>query len=72
MLDDVDTEMVVLPAVMGQDLPRMTHWHVRGTRRLGISKEDVQMVMDCVHLVVEFCGVILKRMPTVDSVDRDL
>lgn len=72
ILDDVDTELVVLPAVMGQDLPRMTYWHIRGTRRLGVSKEDLQMVMDCVHLVVECCGVTLKRIPTVDSVDGDL
>ncbi|KAJ5793939.1 hypothetical protein N7457_000538 [Penicillium paradoxum] len=72
VLDDVDTEMVVLPAVMAQDLPRMTYWHVRGTRRLGISKEDVKMVMDCVHLIVQACGVTLRQMPTVDAVEEDL
>ncbi|KAJ5330000.1 hypothetical protein N7452_010390 [Penicillium brevicompactum] len=72
VLDDLDTELVVLPAVMGQDLPRMTYWHIRGTRRLGVRREDVQMVMDCVQLVVESCGVTLKRVPSVDSVDKDL
>ncbi|KAJ5284506.1 hypothetical protein N7497_000207 [Penicillium chrysogenum] len=72
ILDDVDTEMVVLPAVMGQDMPRMTYWHMRGTRRLGISKEDVQMVMECVRLVVEACGVTLKQVPSLDDVDKDL
>ncbi|CAI7677699.1 unnamed protein product [Penicillium discolor] len=72
VLDDVDTEMVVLPAVMGQDMPRMIYWHIRGTRRLGISKKDVQMVMECVHLVVEACGVTLKQVPSVDDVDGDL
>ncbi|GLI72903.1 hypothetical protein PoHVEF18_001087 [Penicillium ochrochloron] len=41
ILDDVDTEIVVLPAVMSQNLPRMTYWHVKGCRRAGISKEDV-------------------------------
>ncbi|KAF7529013.1 hypothetical protein PCG10_008774 [Penicillium crustosum] len=72
VLDDVDTEMVVLPAVMGQDMPRMIYWHIRGTRRLGISKKDVQMVMECVRLVVEACGVTLKQVPSVDDVDEDL
>ncbi|KAJ5950274.1 uncharacterized protein N7479_008687 [Penicillium vulpinum] len=72
VLDDVDTEMVVLPAVMGQNMPWMTYWHIRGTRRLGISKEDVQMVMECVHLVVEACGVTLKQVPSVDAVDEEL
>ncbi|CAG8148823.1 unnamed protein product [Penicillium nalgiovense] len=70
VLDDVDTEMVVLPAAMSQDMPRMTYWHIRGTRRLGISKEDVQM--ECVRLVVEACGVTLKQVPSVDDVDKDL
>jgi hypothetical protein len=72
VLDDVDTELVILPGVMGQDVPRMTYWHIRGTRRLGISKEDVQMVMDCVNLVVEACGVTLKQVPSVDAVDAEL
>ncbi|KAJ5481344.1 hypothetical protein N7475_000156 [Penicillium sp. IBT 31633x] len=72
ILDDVDTELVVLPAVMGQDMPRMTYWHIRGMRRLGISKKDVQMVMDCVQLVVQACGVTLTQAPTVDAVDADL
>lgn len=30
ILDDVDTEIVVLPAVMGQNLPCMTYWHFKG------------------------------------------
>lgn len=72
ILDDVDTEMVVLPAVMGQNLPRETYWHIRGTRRLGISKKDVEMVCDCVHEVSRFCGVNLDRVPAVDIVEDEL
>lgn len=72
ILDDVDTEMVVLPTVMGQNLPRETYWHIRGTRRPGISKDDVRMVLECVHLVAESGGVNLNRVPTVDAVDPDL
>ncbi|CAI7627412.1 unnamed protein product [Penicillium glandicola] len=37
-----------------------------------MSKEDVQMVMDCVHLVIEACGVTLKQVSSVDFVDEDL
>ncbi|KAJ5092901.1 hypothetical protein N7456_008762 [Penicillium angulare] len=72
VLDDIDTELVVLPAVMGQNLPRETYWHIRGLRRLGVSKEDVQMVCDCVHKVSLFCGVKLDRVPSVERVDADL
>ncbi|KAJ5790045.1 uncharacterized protein N7518_007056 [Penicillium psychrosexuale] len=32
VLDDVNTQMVVLPVVMGQDVRRMSYWHIRGTR----------------------------------------
>lgn len=66
ILDDVDTHLVVLGVIMGQDLPRETHWHMRGLRRVGISKEDVQMVCDCVHNVARFCCLELDRIPPVE------
>ncbi|KAJ5925720.1 hypothetical protein N7454_008359 [Penicillium verhagenii] len=72
VLDDVDTELVVLPAVMGQNLPRETYWHIRGVRRVGVAKEDVQMVCDCVRKVSGFCGVELDQIPSVDVVDAEM
>lgn len=72
ILDDVDTEMVVLPAVMGQNLSRETYWHMRGTRRLGVSKKDVEMICECVHEVSQFCGVSLDRVPAVDAVEDEV
>ncbi|CAI7610270.1 unnamed protein product [Penicillium pancosmium] len=71
-LDDIDTELVVLPAVMGQNLPRETYWHMRGIRRLGVSKKDVEMVCDCVHRVAQFCGTKLDRVPAVQTVEEEL
>lgn len=38
ILDNLDTETVVLGAVMGQNLPREAYWHMRGLRRLGLPK----------------------------------
>ncbi|EAU33692.1 conserved hypothetical protein [Aspergillus terreus NIH2624] len=72
VLDDVDTEMVVLPAIMSQNLKAVTHWHIRGTRRLGLPKEDVQIVWDCVQLVAGFFGVKLDKVPTVEEVEYDV
>lgn len=69
ILDDLETEIVVLSAIMGQNLPRETFWHLRGMRRLGVSKEDVQMVCDCVHDVARFLGKELDRIYPVESVD---
>jgi hypothetical protein len=72
ILDDLDTEIVVLGVIMGQNLPRETHWHIRGLRRLGLPKEDVQMVCDCVHEVAQFCGFKLDRIPSVESLESEL
>ncbi|KAL4895188.1 hypothetical protein BDV59DRAFT_160706 [Aspergillus ambiguus] len=72
VLDDVDTQMVVLPAIMSQNLKVETHWHIRGTRRLGLPKEDVQIVWDCVQLVAKFFGATLDKVPTVEDVEHDV
>ncbi|KAH8427255.1 uncharacterized protein LDX57_004968 [Aspergillus melleus] len=71
-LDDLDTQMVVLPAIMSQNLKLETHWHIRGTRRLGVCKEDVQIVWDAVQLVAEFFGGKLDKVPTVEQVEDDV
>ncbi|KAA8652674.1 hypothetical protein EYZ11_001025 [Aspergillus tanneri] len=71
-LDDLDTQMVVLPAIMSQNLKVETHWHIRGTRRLGVSKEDVQVVWDCIQLVAGFFDVKLDKVPSVEEVEHDV
>ena len=48
ILDAIDTEMVVLSGIMIQNLKRETGWHLRGTRRVGVSQEDVELVQQCV------------------------
>ncbi len=40
--------MVVLSGIMIQNLKRETGWHLRGTRRVGVSHEDVEIVQQCV------------------------
>ncbi|PLB44318.1 hypothetical protein P170DRAFT_440624 [Aspergillus steynii IBT 23096] len=72
VLDDLDTQMVVLPAIMSQNLKVETHWHIRGTRRLGVPKEDVQVVWDAVRSVAEFFGSRLDKVPTVEQVEYDV
>ncbi|RSL89331.1 hypothetical protein CEP51_001291 [Fusarium floridanum] len=72
VLDDTDTQMVVLPAIMSQNLRLETHWHIRGTRRIGVSKEDTQVICDSVRAVSEFFGIKLNRVPTVDEVEPDV
>jgi hypothetical protein len=57
---------------MIQNLPKETHWHIRGTRRIGVSKHDVQVIWDCVQLIAKFVGLKLNRVPTVEDVESDV
>ncbi|KAM0421328.1 hypothetical protein ACHAPT_010858 [Fusarium lateritium] len=72
VLDDTDTQLVVLPAIMSQNLRLETHWHIRGTRRIGVSKEDTQVIWDSVRAVSEFFGIELNKVPTVDEIEPDV
>jgi hypothetical protein len=57
---------------MIQNLPIETHWHIRGARRIGISKEDVKTIVSCVGKVAEFMGVKQNRIPSVEEVEKDV
>ncbi|OJJ45454.1 hypothetical protein ASPZODRAFT_134108 [Penicilliopsis zonata CBS 506.65] len=72
VLDDLDTQLVVLPAIMSQNLRKETHWHIRGTRRIGVSQADVQIICDCVRRVAGHFGVVLDRVPSVEEVEGDV
>ncbi|KAH6633547.1 hypothetical protein C7974DRAFT_433524 [Boeremia exigua] len=48
ILNDVETEITVLSGIMIQNLPRETAWHLRGTRRIGVSSEDTETLQQCV------------------------
>lgn len=51
ILNDVETEITVLSGIMIQNLPRETAWHLRGTRRIGVSSEDTEMLQQCVGIL---------------------
>ena len=72
VLDDVDTEMVVLPAIMMQNLPKETSWHIRGTRRIGVSLEDTEVVCGCIHKIAKHFGVSLSKVPTVKQIEPEV
>jgi hypothetical protein len=71
-LDDLDTELVVLVGIMIQNLRLETHWHIRGTRRIGVSKEDTESIVECVREVAKFMGTSLSKIPTVEEVEKDV
>jgi hypothetical protein len=54
IIGPLDTELVTLAGIMIQNLPLETAWHLRGTRRVGVSMEDTELVQQCVSRVPNF------------------
>ncbi|EAS30540.2 uncharacterized protein CIMG_06019 [Coccidioides immitis RS] len=72
VIDDVETELVVLSGIMIQNLRSETHWHLRGTRRVGVSMEDVEKVHQCIELVAEFARVRVDKVPRVADIEHEV
>ncbi|KAF2190251.1 hypothetical protein K469DRAFT_736742 [Zopfia rhizophila CBS 207.26] len=72
ILDGVETELVVLSGIMVQDLPKMTAWHLRACRRIGISMEDCEGIQKCIELVVDFADVKLSPMPRAKDIEHEV
>lgn len=48
ILSSHETELVTLTGIMIQDLAILTAWHLRATRRIGVSAGDVETIQQCV------------------------
>ncbi|KAB8276467.1 hypothetical protein BDV30DRAFT_224189 [Aspergillus minisclerotigenes] len=49
-----------------------THWHIGGTRRNGVSKEDTQVLWECIHRVARLFDLKMNKVPTVDAVEYEV
>ncbi|GME58780.1 hypothetical protein GTA08_BOTSDO11281 [Neofusicoccum parvum] len=56
VLSDLETSLVTVTGIMCQGLKGPTLWHLRGLRRLGVSKGDVEAVVRCVAECVAWAG----------------
>jgi len=72
ILGPLDTELATLAGIMIQNLPLETAWHLRGTRRVGVSKEDVELVQQCVEMVAKYGGARLHKVPRVSDIEHDV
>lgn len=72
VLDEVETELVVLSGIMIQDAWKETWWHIRGCRRVGFGLEDTRAVYHCIEYLAAACGLKLDRIPSVDEVEPDV
>ncbi|KUJ13240.1 uncharacterized protein LY89DRAFT_651349 [Mollisia scopiformis] len=72
ILGPVETELVTLTGIMIQNMPVETTWHLRGIRRLGVKKDDVEMVHQCIELVAKFGKISLHKIPRVADIERQI
>jgi Carboxymuconolactone decarboxylase family len=68
ILSAVETELVILSAIMCQGFRAPTIWHLRGLRRLGVSEEDVELVQKVVEAVAMWAGKSVEGWPRVTDV----
>lgn len=64
ILDLLESELLILPAIMCQNLRGPTLWHLRGCLHAGISRDDVEQIQQCIEMIARFA----KR--PVDNVGR--
>ena len=51
-----ETELVVLPAIMTQNLYGPTYWHLRACLRVGLEAEEVEAIHKVIESVAEYGG----------------
>lgn len=56
ILNLVETELVVWPSIMCQNLSGPALWHIRCCLRAGVVKEDVVKIQRCVEGVARWAG----------------
>ncbi|KAG9240793.1 hypothetical protein BJ878DRAFT_524182 [Calycina marina] len=72
ILGPIETELVTLSGIMIQNIARLTGWHLRGIRRVGVSKEDVELVQQCIELIAKFGNIKLENIPRVDDIEHEV
>ncbi|KXT17641.1 hypothetical protein AC579_10156 [Pseudocercospora musae] len=72
ILGPVETEIIVLSGILMQNAHRESAWHLRGTRRIGVSSEDVEKIQQCIDRVAGFCGWELDKVPRVKDIEHEV
>ncbi|KAJ0345475.1 hypothetical protein COL154_012020 [Colletotrichum chrysophilum] len=64
-----ETELVVLPAIMTQNLQGPTYWHLRACLRVGMEPDEVEAVHKVIELVAAYGGKTLDVQRVKDVTD---
>ena len=64
-----ETEMIVLACLISQRASMETEWHLKGSLRNGLSKDEVEAIQQAIEMIASECGVDVKSgMPRVQDV----
>ncbi|KAM3548311.1 hypothetical protein MY1884_009235 [Beauveria asiatica] len=65
VLDMTESELVILPAIMCQDLKGPTDWHLKGCLRLGLTRQEVAAVQKVIERILAHGGGKLSQINSV-------
>ena len=68
ILGIVESQMVILSAIMFQNLAGATHWHLRGCLRLGLSRTEVEQLQVTIESIAQAFGKSLDKVGRVADV----
>lgn len=61
-----------MSAIMSQNLPNETAWHLRASRRVGISMEGVERLQQIVEVIAEWGRRKLDRICRVKDIEHEV
>ena len=71
-LTAVETEMVVLAALMCGTYQPEKEWHLRGFRRLGPTLDESQKIHQAMTIVARWCGRTVNGWPSPEDVEHEV
>ncbi|KAI9859687.1 MAG: hypothetical protein M1824_003659 [Vezdaea acicularis] len=72
VLGVLESELVTLTAIMCQGLEGPTRWHLKGIRRLGVGRRDVERVEEMVRETATAVGVDGRQWVSVGAVEDEI
>lgn len=70
-LSPLETELVVMAAITASVMPVQTMWHLRGTMRMGVGREDTRAIWECVRSLAVWSGADTAAWVGVEAVNEE-
>jgi hypothetical protein len=70
VLGPIENELVILASVMGQGAQNTTRFHLRGTRRIGVSAKDAEGIQNVIEMVAKHEGKDSSSWPRFKEVEH--